>query len=121
MVATAIGIPDLSLCVCLFRIGDSCGKKLLVIDNYKYRIRDLVLKTTGLPIGNIISVYKNFDSTARVILFGYPHSKSIYITIEEMRSDFKLSHRYMSPVFYSKKQIEFFLESLTDITKTCCP
>lgn len=114
-----IGIFDLSLSVCLFLTAGSCIKKRIVMESCQYRMRDLVLKTTDLPTGNMISVYKNLDSTARVILFGYPHSEDVYLTIEEMSRDFTLPHIYVSPVYDNREKVESFLASLIELTESC--
>ena len=112
-----MGFWELFLLVALLGVANQCGKQLFTLEVLRYRLRGALIAFTPLPTNHVRRVYTDENNSGRVVVCGFPNSKSVYYCVQEFSADEKLETVYSSQIFASRKELpEDAFSGLMDIS-----
>lgn len=112
-----MGFWELFLLVALLGGANQCGKQLLTLEVLRYRLHGALIAFTPLPTNHVRRVYTDENNSGRVVVCGFPNSKSVYYCVQEFSADEKLETVYSSQIFASRKALpEDAFSELMDIS-----
>lgn len=112
-----MGFWELFLLIALLGVANQCGKQLLTLEVLRYRLRGALIAFTPLPTNHVRRVYTDENNSGRVVVCGFPNSKSVYYCVQEFSADEKLETVYSSQIFASRKELpEDAFSGLMDIS-----
>lgn len=115
---SVMGCSEILTCVICFCIAGLSGKKLVVIEHIKYRLKWLLLLEHPLTSNNVISIYIDVNHSGRVIISGFPNDDSVFYTIETIDDAFNIKVAFSSKVFANLEELqaELIMENFIDVT-----
>lgn len=108
-------IVETILVITVFYFAIKAGNKLLLIEYNQYKIRKIIIEQTPAINGNIYNIYTDAIYSARLTIFGFPHSESIYYSLENFDNDLRLYLYETSQVYNSKDELPFNQQDLEDL------
>ena len=107
---------EISTGIATFYFAGKTGKNNIPIEKLRYTIQRRIIETQPLLPGFVIAVYTDENYTGRITLFGYPHDRAVYYSVQEFAPDYTLFRAYTSDVYDSQKELPADFETLIDIT-----
>lgn len=109
---------ELAAVVVMFLFADKLGRSNVPKEKLEYCLRRSVVEATPLLPGNAVKVFTDENFTCRITVFGFPKDGAVYLTDEEMTSNYTLVKRSDSELFPSMDELPDGLEGLVEITET---
>lgn len=100
-----MGFWELFLLVALLGVANQCGKQLLTLEVLRCRLRGALIAFTPLPTNHVRRVCTDENNSGRVVVCGFPNSKSVYYCVQEFSTDEKLETVYSSQIYASRKEL----------------
>lgn len=101
-----------------FYYADKSGRRLLVIEHLKHRLKGAIIASQPLPPGNLIRVYTDENYTGRIVVFYIPHDEGFYYCIQNFSgNEFRLDTGHTSEIYQSEEIIAEEAHALIDITE----
>ena len=117
IVFSVMGLLELLILVYLFCAAERCGKRLLPIEQLKYRLRGAILATEPLPTNHTAAVYTDENNTGRIAVCGFPNDESVYYCVQEIFGNYELETVKTSRVYENAEQLpEDLFAELIEIT-----
>ena len=112
IIFSVMGLLELLIFVGLFYAAQRCGKRLLPIEQLKYRLRGAILATEPLPTNHRAAVYTDENHTGRIVVCGFPNDESVYYCVQEVFGNFELETVKTSQIYENAEQLpeELFAE-----------
>ena len=108
---------ELFLLIALLGVANQCGKQLLTLEVLRYRLHGALIAFTPLPTNHVCRVYTDENNSGRVVVCGFPNSKSVYYCVQEFSEDEKLKTVYSFQIYASRKALpEDAFSGLMDIS-----
>lgn len=112
-----MGFGELFLLIVLLGVANQCGKQMLTLEVLRYRLHGALIAFTPLPSNYVCRVYTDENNSVRVVVCGFPNSKSVYYCVQEFSADEKLETVYSSQIYASWKELpEDAFSELMDIS-----
>lgn len=114
---SAMGVLELLTLIILFYAAQRCGKRLLPIEQLRYRLRGAMIAAHPLPTDNIIAIYADENNSGRIVLCGFPNDNSVYYCVQKIYDNFELETVHTSGIYESTEELpEEEFSALIDIT-----
>ena len=112
-----MGVMELITIVVLFYMAQRCGKRVLPIEQLKYRLQGAVIISPPLPPGKVRCVLTDENFYGRIIVCGFPNDDGVYFSIQEFTHDFNLETVYTSEIYEDEADLPFEdISSFMDIS-----
>lgn len=110
-------VAELLTLIGVFYAAGRCGKRLLLIEQLKYRLKGAVILSQTFPSNTIRNIYIDENYTGRVAVCGFPNDQSVYYCVQEFNEALRLETVYTSEVYANADGLpEGGFDALIDIT-----